>query len=1152
MNNLKRVLSLGLVGTMLSGMMIMGASAATKDFTDAKDIEQKDAVSTMVALGVINGKEDGSSFDPKGPVTRAEMAKMLCVAMNGGVDPVLGTKATPSFTDIKGTWAESYIEYCTATKIIAGRNDGTFGPTATVTSTEAAKMILVALGYDATTEGFVGMDWAINTNSKANTAGLYDDLSKISTTEAMTRENAAQMLYNALDSKFVTYSNGIATTSQYSYTTPVKVQIGTDVTYVLNITSTLNAAATALDGKGYDSLSAAKAAIVAQDSAAKYDTNYTVLQQNKPVYSTNNSTVTADETFGHKYLTLTTKEGVLTEVKYDDVKKTFSADIGGVTYSKLDNDPSEYMQENVKVLFKAADDVFGVYQSTTGSVLATGYAGDIEQPDTGASTSVKINGTTYKLSTDASSVAAVPFNEASGHYTLANIDSIAATTTIGGYTFKLVDTDGDSKGDVLSYVPFTVGKVTYLGQSTMTVTKQSTNGVSSIGKDLDDYDVYEGIAKDDLVITVPAANTAKGLITVTKAATAENAISGTKGTSPNTKYLVDGTWMNNATSESFDNGDTITYIALGSTVYYAKVTSGSTGSGSLAMVYRMVTSTGTTSGSSLQVDLILADGSKKTSVTVDKVNTLSVDATTSTITGAGSVNAAGIQADVGADKDFAAGGNGQASQLMGALVSYELNSDNHYELKTIPLNYDGSKKVLGYDGTLNNVTYTGGSSKTTFNGDSNEIADDAVIFVFSGDNTTAGATAKAKVITGRDLKNSNIDVNGNSDATVQTADTTSTITGTAGLYSTSNGFKYLKAGVINATGDDPDKNVSVTSGANYGYLTSDAYKSTEGTTSYTNYTMWTANGEITVKEKATTNVGLAAGSVVTYDANGEGVVKNVTVMSPTLNAVTGYDSSNAKKIQTKYDTAYTKINDDTTILYVNSDKTTGVEGGSISVADKPNGTDYQYNVLTIPGSNNAFALIVVDTANKMQYNGSMPVITSATGGEINNALASSKNVTVTTATDLGGLVIPTGKTVTVTTVSAITGTNVTVSAGATLVIGTLSAATTAITGAGTVQINTAITAGADQIKTDNVNVNFTLAVATLEQIPCVAGKTLTTNASSGNATANKWFTTAGVSGVSNGTALSSVVVTAGTYVGATCYSAAGEKGNLPVTAWLAK
>ena len=146
MKNLKRIFSLALAGTMLAGMLTVGASAA--DFTDADSIKNNEAVDTMVALNIINGKDDGS-FAPEATVTRAEMAKMITVALNGGKDPVLGTSSTPKFTDIGGHWAQKYIEYCANLGIIAGQGDGTFAPDAPVTGGAAAKMLLVALGYDS-------------------------------------------------------------------------------------------------------------------------------------------------------------------------------------------------------------------------------------------------------------------------------------------------------------------------------------------------------------------------------------------------------------------------------------------------------------------------------------------------------------------------------------------------------------------------------------------------------------------------------------------------------------------------------------------------------------------------------------------------------------------------------------------------------------------------------------------------------------------------------------------------------------------------------------------------------------------------------------------------------------------------------------------
>ena len=212
MRNLKRALSLALAAIMLIGMMVVSASAAGfDDFSDKDEIVNKDAVSMLTILGVINGKEDGSFFDPAGNVTRAEMAKMIATVLNQGADvDGLYVGMNTGLTDVKGHWAESYINYCYSLGIIAGRGNGKFDPAATVTGNEAAKMLLVAAGYDAQLEGLTGADWAIKTASLASTLGIFDNLS-VATSDPLTRDNAALLIYNALDIEMIQkYENGYA------------------------------------------------------------------------------------------------------------------------------------------------------------------------------------------------------------------------------------------------------------------------------------------------------------------------------------------------------------------------------------------------------------------------------------------------------------------------------------------------------------------------------------------------------------------------------------------------------------------------------------------------------------------------------------------------------------------------------------------------------------------------------------------------------------------------------------------------------------------------------------------------------------------------------------------------------------------------------
>ena len=224
MKNLKKVLALVLVMAVVFSFTAMTASAA---FTDAAEITRKEAVDVMAAIGVINGYTDGS-FKPKGEVTRAEMAKMITVLLNKGDDVGDLYKGAVTFADSASHWAAGYIAYCAQEKIINGRNATTFDPNANVTGTEAAKMLLCALGYDPSVEGLTGASWAANTLSlarkcelKAESAGgsvnldtsfnLLEDMDSVSMTAPINSEDAAQMILNAMLSTKVDY-NGNAQT----------------------------------------------------------------------------------------------------------------------------------------------------------------------------------------------------------------------------------------------------------------------------------------------------------------------------------------------------------------------------------------------------------------------------------------------------------------------------------------------------------------------------------------------------------------------------------------------------------------------------------------------------------------------------------------------------------------------------------------------------------------------------------------------------------------------------------------------------------------------------------------------------------------------------------------------------------------------------
>ena len=205
----KKVLSLVLCVAMLLSVMVMGTGAA---FTDQDEIQNAEAVDMTSALGIIDGYEDGS-FQPAENIERGEAAKMISAMLNGGRDSVQETTES-SYNDVLGSvdaWANKYIEYCTARGVVSGVGGDRFAPASNVTGTQLAKMLLVSLGYDSVKEGYQdNAMWSVNVNTDAVAAGLYAGIETIDMSAPLSRDNAAQMIWNALQANTVYYLTDIS------------------------------------------------------------------------------------------------------------------------------------------------------------------------------------------------------------------------------------------------------------------------------------------------------------------------------------------------------------------------------------------------------------------------------------------------------------------------------------------------------------------------------------------------------------------------------------------------------------------------------------------------------------------------------------------------------------------------------------------------------------------------------------------------------------------------------------------------------------------------------------------------------------------------------------------------------------------------------
>ena len=112
-----------------------GNLLTSNTYTDvADDYWANTAISTMTGLGIVQGRST-TTFDPKAPITRAQFAA-ICARFDTGK-----SSGEQTFTDIKGHWAEKYIQRAAELGWIKGFEDGTFRPDTYITRAQAMTMI---------------------------------------------------------------------------------------------------------------------------------------------------------------------------------------------------------------------------------------------------------------------------------------------------------------------------------------------------------------------------------------------------------------------------------------------------------------------------------------------------------------------------------------------------------------------------------------------------------------------------------------------------------------------------------------------------------------------------------------------------------------------------------------------------------------------------------------------------------------------------------------------------------------------------------------------------------------------------------------------------------------------------------------------------
>ena len=697
--------------------MVMGAGAA---FTDQDKIVNEEAVDMISALGIVDGYED-DSFQPSKNIERGEAAKMIAVMLNGGKDAIQDATGS-SFNDVLGSadaWANKYIEYCVSEKIVAGVGGDRFAPASNVTGTQLAKMLLVSLGYDADKEGYLDDTyWAVNVNADAASAGLYAGVESIDMNAALTRDNAAQMIWNALQAETVRYS--LAGQAVKTGDTLLETAFGDD-----------------------------------------YAIDTGVMAQ--------------------VYYNQDTKEYTYSIVNVNVDRNSWWNVIGGGTFLDgadtyvTTKDFSDLFAMNVTVLHNGNNAL--LIRVNEGGTVVEGTLGDISEFDgtsIDASTSIKVNGQSYRLDNvvgDAANVT-IAFNGFDDYSRPGASNTYTNPVLKDQYSFRAIDLDGGNDIDLFVVYPYEVLKTDLVKNNTFRVDElertdayltatvanaQDSTLFNLLHKDASDIVTREQVvvngtvATDGYVMVVPATFTATGMDTytvldaqsasVTKAADLDNMI--TLGDTEYDGYMLVDRNGKHDTFKQISVGKEYSYIQVNG---YLFIMDG-TGIVPAATNYAVVTAradNATTSYNTYETDLLLTTGE--------------------TIT---------VNAKVMDDNDnwwpsYSAQPN------VGVMYTYSVNANGNYELTRVA---DGTaattsvfdnqqvyktgarladEDVANNDGEPDRFKVDNGSAwfanenKTTkyF-----EVADDAVIFAFI-DRTPADGDQRADeyvVLTGADL-----------------------------------------------------------------------------------------------------------------------------------------------------------------------------------------------------------------------------------------------------------------------------------------------------------------------------------------------------------------------------------------------------------------
>lgn len=143
----RSMISKGLILALLFGILVPArAFAAPRPFNDTADSYARMEIDALSEAGILSGAAD-DTFLPTGPITRAELAKIMVLSLRLAEKP----DGASAFRDVEpDSWYSGYVGAIMAAGITGGTSAETYSPNATVTREELVVFIIRALGLDDT------------------------------------------------------------------------------------------------------------------------------------------------------------------------------------------------------------------------------------------------------------------------------------------------------------------------------------------------------------------------------------------------------------------------------------------------------------------------------------------------------------------------------------------------------------------------------------------------------------------------------------------------------------------------------------------------------------------------------------------------------------------------------------------------------------------------------------------------------------------------------------------------------------------------------------------------------------------------------------------------------------------------------------------